>query len=75
MKYKYNLEIDSFCVSKYIINNIEYYGENQPLLLQSIDFDNNLTDIMLIENSVSSIQKMMSELISKLTFPEGIAIV
>lgn len=75
LRYKYNIIVDSFYVSNYSINNIEYFGENQPLLLHSKECDINLTDVLIVDNSVSSLRQMITKLISKLTFPAGVTIV
>lgn len=75
LKYKYNLMIDSFYVSNYSINNIEYFSENQPLLLNSMEYDVNLTDVLIVNNNANSLRRMIAELISKITFPTGITIV
>ena len=75
LKYKYNLIIDSFYVSNYSINNIEYFSENQPLLLNSMEYDVNLTDVLIVNNNANSLRRMIAELISKITFPTGITIV
>jgi hypothetical protein len=70
--YKYNLKIDSFFVSDYTANRIEYYGENRPLHAHMCDSAN---CSIIFSDSNDSASKIIEDMMLKITLPDCVEII